>query len=110
MFKVSQLIRKLLLTGIAAIGFMSPYQTVAYGWGDKGHRIVAILADHHLTAQAREKVGKLLPADTTLADAAVWPDKEGPNNRIRSIASRQHSRRRRRLRSRAGLRSKKLHG
>jgi S1/P1 Nuclease len=77
MFKIFQLIRKLLLTAIAAIAFMSPYQTVAYGWGDKGHRIVGILADHHLTAQAREEVGKLLPAGSTLADAAMWPDKEG---------------------------------
>jgi hypothetical protein len=77
MFKVSQLIRKLSLIGIAAIAFMSHYRAVAYGWGEKGHRIVATLADTHLTAQAREEVRKLLPAGTTLADAAVWPDREG---------------------------------
>jgi hypothetical protein len=45
--------------------------------GDKGHRIVAILADQQLTDQAREEVRYLFPAGTTLADAAVWPDKEG---------------------------------
>jgi hypothetical protein len=50
---------------------------VAYAWGEKGHRIVANLADTHLTEQAREEVRRLLPAGTTLADAAVWPDREG---------------------------------
>jgi nuclease S1 len=49
----------------------------AYGWGEKGHRIVANLADTHLTEQARKEVRKLLPEGTTLADAAVWPDREG---------------------------------
>ncbi len=56
---------------------MLPLRDVAYGWGDKGHRIVAILADTQLTEQAREEVRKLLPDGTTLADAAVWPDREG---------------------------------
>jgi hypothetical protein len=77
MFKVSQDIRKLLLIGIAGFVFISHYHSVAYAWGEKGHRIVAILADTHLTEQAREEVRRLLPAGTTLADAAVWPDREG---------------------------------
>jgi len=49
----------------------------AYGWGDKGHRIVAVIAYTHLTEQARKEVRKLLPEGATLADAAVWPDREG---------------------------------
>jgi nuclease S1 len=77
MFKVSQVIRRLLPIGIAGFVFMSHYRAVAYAWGDKGHRIVAILADQQLTEQAREEVRKLLPDGTTLADAAVWPDREG---------------------------------
>jgi hypothetical protein len=77
MSKVSELIRKIFLVAIAAFAFMSYYRAVAYGWGEKGHRIVAILADTHLTEQARKEVRKLLPAGTTLADAAVWPDREG---------------------------------
>jgi hypothetical protein len=56
---------------------MLHFGDVAYGWGDKGHRTVAILAETHLTDHARQEVTKLLPAGTTLADAAVWPDKEG---------------------------------
>jgi hypothetical protein len=75
--KVSELIYKLILVATAAFAFMLYRGDVAYGWGEKGHRIVAILADTHLTEQARKEVEKLLPAGTTLADAAVWPDREG---------------------------------
>jgi len=75
--KVSELIYKLILVATAAFTFMLHCRDVAYGWGEKGHRIVAILADQHLTAPAREEVSKLLPEGTTLADAAVWPDREG---------------------------------
>ena len=75
--KISELIRKPFAVAIAAFAFMFFSRAVAYGWGDKGHRVVAILADTHLTEHARQEVMKLLPAGTTLADAAVWPDKEG---------------------------------
>jgi hypothetical protein len=75
--KVSELIYKLILVATAAFAFMLYRGDVAYAWGEKGHRIVAILADTHLTEQAREEVRRLLPAGTTLADAAVWPDREG---------------------------------
>ena len=77
MSKVFEFTRAILLVGTAASACMLHSGDVAYGWGEKGHRIVAILADTHLTAQAHEEVGKLFPAGTTLADAAVWPDKEG---------------------------------
>ena len=77
MSKASELVRKIFLVGSAALAIMLHCRDVGYGWGDKGHRIVAILADQHLTDQAGEEVRKLLPAGTTLADAAVWPDKEG---------------------------------
>ncbi|HET9881615.1 MAG TPA: S1/P1 nuclease [Candidatus Binatia bacterium] len=77
MFNVLELVSRILFIGTTVFAFMLHCREVAYGWGEKGHRIVAILADTHLTAQAREEVGKLLPAGTTLADAAVWPDREG---------------------------------
>ncbi len=77
MFNVLELVSRILFIGTTVFAFMLHCREVAYGWGEKGHRIVAILADTHLTAQAREQVGKLLPAGTTLADAAVWPDREG---------------------------------
>ena len=69
--------RKPFAAAIAAFAFVFHCRDVSYGWGDKGHRIVAILAETHLTEHARHEMTKLLPAETTLADAAVWPDKEG---------------------------------
>ena len=65
------------LIGIAAFTVMSLCRSPAHGWGEKGHRTVAIVADMYLTEQSREQVRKLLPVGTTLADAAIWPDKEG---------------------------------
>ena len=77
MSKPADLIHKTTVVALAAFAMMSLCRWPAYGWGDKGHRVVAILADTHLTEHARQEVMKLLPAGTTLADAAVWPDKEG---------------------------------
>jgi nuclease S1 len=77
MFNVLELVSRILFIGTTAFAFVLPCRDVAYGWGEKGHRIVANLADTHLTEQARKEVRKLLPEGTTLADAAVWPDREG---------------------------------
>ena len=49
----------------------------AFSWYDKGHRVVALIAETNLTPEARKGIQELLPAGTTLADAAVWPDHEG---------------------------------
>ena len=51
--------------------------TPALSWFDKGHRIVGLIAQAHLTADARKEIEKILPAGMTLADTAVWPDHEG---------------------------------
>jgi hypothetical protein len=77
MSKLSDLIHKTTVVALAAFAIMSLCRLPAYGWGDKGHRVVAMLAEAHLSEQVRREVRKLLPAGTTLADAAVWPDKEG---------------------------------
>ena len=49
----------------------------AFPWHDKGHRVVALIAEANLTAKARNGIQEMLPAGTTLADAAVWPDHDG---------------------------------
>lgn len=49
----------------------------AFSWYDKGHRVVALIAEANLTAAARKGIQEILPAGTTLADAAVWPDHDG---------------------------------
>jgi len=51
--------------------------TSALSWYDKGHRIVGLIAQANLTADARKEIEKILPGSMTLADAAVWPDHEG---------------------------------
>ena len=51
--------------------------TPALSWFDKGHRIVGLIAQAHLTADARKEIERILPGGMTLADAAVWPDHEG---------------------------------
>ena len=49
----------------------------SFAWFDKGHRIVALIAQANLTAEARKGIEAILPSGMTLADAAVWPDHEG---------------------------------
>ena len=49
----------------------------SFAWLDKGHRIVGLIAEANLTAEARKTIEEILPVNTTLADAAVWPDHEG---------------------------------
>lgn len=46
----------------------------AFAWGPKGHQIVALIAETHLNASARDKIKAILPKNDTLATAAVWPD------------------------------------
>jgi len=51
--------------------------TPSFSWFDKGHRIVGLIAQANLSAEARKEINAILPGNTTLADAAVWPDHEG---------------------------------
>lgn len=70
---------------LAAIAAPAP----ASAWGCKGHQVIALLAEKHLTPHAREMVQKILgasPIDPNLsryckeggidamADASTWPD------------------------------------
>jgi hypothetical protein len=50
--------------------------TGARAWGVEGHRIVALIAERHLTPAAAAAVKRLLAADgaTRLADVASWAD------------------------------------
>jgi hypothetical protein len=49
----------------------------AFSWYDKGHRVVGLIAQANLSADARKEIEKILPGSMTLADAAIWPDHEG---------------------------------
>ena len=58
---------------------LTPART--FSWYDKGHRIVGLIAQANLTAEARKEIEKMLPGSMSLADAAVWPDHEGRSMR-----------------------------
>jgi hypothetical protein len=45
----------------------------AHAWGPTGHRVVAEIAQRHLTPAAQKKVSRLL-GGRSLADVANWPD------------------------------------
>lgn len=53
----------------------------AHAWGDEGHEIVAVVAQHYLTHQARARAFALLASDPTqltahdFASEATWADK-----------------------------------
>ena len=38
---------------------------------------MGLIAEANLTAEARKTIEEILAVNTTLADAAVWPDHEG---------------------------------
>jgi hypothetical protein len=53
----------------------------AFAWGDDGHKVVALIAEHYLTPTAKRQVDALLAADTDnltahdIASEATWADK-----------------------------------
>src|SRR5919109_4089540 len=68
-----------LLAAFVSTFFVFNFLTLAsaFSWFDKGHRIVGLIAQANLTAEARKEIEKILPGSMTLADAAIWPDHEG---------------------------------
>jgi hypothetical protein len=51
----------------------------ALGWGQEGHQVVAIIAERHLTAKARERVRQILGAEGSLAAVSTWADEIRPS-------------------------------
>lgn len=64
--------RKILVNVVATLLLLSLTPTT-YAWGPTGHRVVAEIAQRHLTPAAQAKVASLLDG-RTLADVANWPD------------------------------------
>jgi hypothetical protein len=59
---------------LATLAFAAALTTATvHGWGPQGHRLVALVAAHHLTPAATRNVQALL-GDETLADVASWAD------------------------------------
>jgi hypothetical protein len=59
----------------------------AIAWGDEGHKVIAIIAEHDLDPSVRSKVTTLLAADTDpltahdIASEATWADKYRDSDR-----------------------------
>jgi len=72
--------REMFLVFLMCCGIALAPQT-ALAWDDKGHMIVALVADHYLDPAVRDKVNALLASDTDkltkrdIASAATWADK-----------------------------------
>jgi nuclease S1 len=48
--------------------------TSALAWGRLGHRVIARLAEKHMTPEAKVAVASLLEPGQSLADASLWAD------------------------------------
>lgn len=64
--------RHILLKAVATLLVLT-LPASAFAWGPTGHRVVAEIAQRHLTPAAQKKVSQLLDG-RTLADVANWPD------------------------------------
>jgi hypothetical protein len=59
----------------------------AFAWGDEGHKVIALIAEHYLDPAVRAKVATLLAADTDtltghdIASEATWADKYRDSDR-----------------------------
>lgn len=62
--------KRAMVLGILALA-LCPAPVMA--WGKTGHRVVAQIADAHLTGKARAGVKRILGRET-LAEASNWPD------------------------------------
>ena len=77
--------RSLLALLLLAVTAMSTHP--AFAWGDEGHKVIALVAEHYLDPAIRAKVAGLLATDTdTLTDhdissEATWADKYRDSDR-----------------------------
>jgi hypothetical protein len=58
---------------LAAAWILLAYAPTVFAWGDKGHRVVAIVAEGRLDPQARQAVQSLI-GPSSLRDVSMWAD------------------------------------
>jgi S1/P1 Nuclease len=74
-----------LACALFAVVLTSPRPATA--WGDEGHNVIALIAEHYLNPSVRAKVARLLAADTDsltahdIASEATWADKYRDSDR-----------------------------
>jgi hypothetical protein len=80
---------KVIVAGTLALMFTAniAQPRAALAWGDDGHKVVALIAQHYLTPAAKKQVGAMLAADTDpltqhdIASEATWADRYRDSNR-----------------------------
>lgn len=68
---------RLLISAIICLSFFCINTTQSRAWGALGHRVVAIIAEHHLSPDAAQAVSVLLASEgkASLVDIASWADR-----------------------------------
>jgi S1/P1 Nuclease len=59
----------------------------AWVWGRTGHRVIAKLAERHLSDRARAEIRELLESDESLADCSTWADDLAEKNHRPPLAA-----------------------
>jgi hypothetical protein len=78
---------KRLLLACLLLGVALTNPQPALAWGDEGHKVIALIAEHYLDPAVRAKVATLLAADTDpltahdIASEATWADKYRDSDR-----------------------------
>jgi hypothetical protein len=79
-------LRPLIVAGLLlAVALTNLHPAVA--WGDEGHKVIALIAEHYLNPAVRAKLAMLLAADTDpltghdIASEATWADKYRDSDR-----------------------------
>lgn len=81
---------RLHIFGVVVACFCLCSASRALAWGDEGHEIVALIAQHYLSPGTKTKIATLLSEDSTnltqhdIASAATWADKYRDSDRFKS--------------------------
>jgi len=59
---------------LAILLIVNSFPVSAFAWGGIGHRVVATIAEQHLTPKARQEISKLLQPGETLAAISTYAD------------------------------------
>jgi hypothetical protein len=78
--------RTLTLWLLVAALLMPP--STGFAWGEEGHRVIGLIADHYLTPAVRQKIASLLAQDdsgladsVSIADESLWADRYRDSDR-----------------------------
>jgi hypothetical protein len=86
------------LLGALCIASLGLHCCPAYAWGDEGHEVTGLIANHYLRPAVRAKVKAILEGDDTglvahdIAHEATWADKYRDSDRDTSKVRYRHTR------------------